>query len=73
MGSLLSLFPDEVEAYRTGARSAGTPELIAPIVDLQGEVVVLDESQATKQPDWTHGAEDSGAAPADRIDQRADA
>jgi len=73
VGSLLALFPDEVEAYRVGARAARAPELIAPIVDLQGEEVVLDDNQATKQPDWTHGSEDSGAAPADRINQRSDA
>jgi hypothetical protein len=35
-------------------------------VDLVDGVAVLDESQWTKQPDWTHDETDSGQAPAER-------
>jgi hypothetical protein len=44
------------------------PELIVPIVDIVDGRVVLDEHQATKQPDWTFDAEYSGKSPADRLD-----
>jgi hypothetical protein len=33
-------------------------------------VAVLDDSYATKNPDWTHGGVDSGQAPAERVDVR---
>jgi len=50
--------------------SAARPVLVAPIADLVDGRAVLDESQRTKQPDWTHDAVDSGKWPADRLDDR---
>lgn len=70
--SVLRLFPDAVQAHAAVDGAPGKPELIAAIVDLQGERFVLDEAHADKQPDWSFGDVDSGQAPADRIDQRAD-
>lgn len=44
---------------------------VAEAVDLQGQAVVINERQLRKQPDWTYNDVDSGASPADRIDERA--
>ena len=43
--------------------------LIAAIVDIDGDVAVIDEHQRDKQPDWTFDAVDSGQAPADRYNE----
>ncbi|MDP9070892.1 MAG: hypothetical protein M3N68_06335 [Actinomycetota bacterium] len=66
VGSILRLFPDEVRAHATGAAQAAKDELIAPILDLDGDLAVLDERQAVKQPDWTFDDTYSGQSPADR-------
>jgi len=70
VASILERFPDEVAAHAAHRRSAD-PILIAPILDIDelGRVH-LDESQATKRPDWEHGDPDewSGQSPADRAD-----
>ena len=65
--SLLVTFPD---AIRTDLDRAGAsePVQIAAIADIVEGKVVLDPSQADKQPDWTHDPVDSGRSPADRID-----
>jgi NADH-quinone oxidoreductase subunit F len=68
--SILRLFRPDLEAHVRGERAAVDEELIAPIVDLEGDTFVLDEAQRDKQPDWTFDDEDSGRTPADRIDQR---
>jgi NADH-quinone oxidoreductase subunit F len=69
--SVLALFPDQVRAHAAREVGEAAPELIAPLLDLEGERAVLDERHRDKQPDWTNDAVDSGQAPADRIDQRA--
>ncbi len=66
--SLLHLFPDSVMDH-VEEPGASTVELVAEILDIVDEKVVLDESHANKQPDWTYDDEDSGTAPADRLDQ----
>jgi NADH-quinone oxidoreductase subunit F len=68
--SLLALFPEALSRHLEAApdRAAPvTPVLIAPLTRLEAEVAEVDESQATKQPDWTYGDVDSGAAPAERL------
>jgi NADH:ubiquinone oxidoreductase subunit F (NADH-binding) len=66
--SVLGLVPDLVDAHVQRELPAD-PEPIAPIVGLEDGRAVLDERQATKQPDWTHGPDDSGQWPADRLDE----
>ena len=66
--SVLRLFPDNVQAHQDQSAEAVVPELIVPIVDLEGEAATLDEDHADKQPDWTHDEEYSGQSPADRVD-----
>ena len=67
IGSVLDLFPDVLRAHVEGRVAEIEPELIAPIVDFDGDRAVLDERQRDKQPDWTYGDVDSGQAPADRL------
>ena len=69
-GSLLALFPEALARHLRAAPDrvpAVTPVLIAPLTIVRGEDAQLDESYATKQPDWSHDGVDSGAAPAERF------
>jgi hypothetical protein len=67
VGSLLSRFPAEVTEHANARRAAAEPVAIAPLADLVGGRAVPDERQYTKQPDWSHDREDSGASPAARL------
>jgi len=71
--SVLELFPESLRAHVDGHAGAAEPELVAPIVDFEGERAVLDERHRDKQPDWTYDGVDSGKSPADRFDQAAEA
>ena len=70
VSSLIEAFPDSFGAHLSGEAAAATPVQIAEIDHPEGDQAVLDPGQATKQPDWTHDEISSGAAPADRADQR---
>jgi NADH:ubiquinone oxidoreductase subunit F (NADH-binding) len=70
IGSVLTGFDDQVQARASGPSAPVEPYLVAPIVELADGRAQLDTDHADKQPDWTLGAEDSGASPADRIDER---
>ena len=67
VSSVLELFPDAFRAHASRQTGEATPVLIAPIVDLEGDVAVLDERHREKNADWTFGGTDSGQAPADRL------
>jgi NADH:ubiquinone oxidoreductase subunit F (NADH-binding) len=41
--------------------------VLVPLVDIVDGAAVYDEREATKQPDWTHDAVDSGTYPAQRL------
>lgn len=68
--SLLALFPDALAVHGDGRAEAAELFPIVPLLDIVDDqaVLALDELQVT--PDWGHGT-DSGAAPASRIDVRA--
>lgn len=68
LASLLELFPDALNSHLAGGVDAVESELIAPIVDLDGDVAVLDEEHSRKQSDWSFDDVDSGQAPADRFE-----
>ncbi|MBW3611401.1 MAG: hypothetical protein KY438_07710 [Actinobacteria bacterium] len=68
--SILALFPDQIADHARGTLDAAGAELVAAIVDIDGDRAVLDEAHWAKQPDWTFDEVDSGQSPADRIDQR---
>ena len=56
IGSLLRHFPEEFAAHlEWGLRSPEIP--VAKIVDIHDGVVVYDERQARKRPDWTYAGE----------------
>jgi NADH-quinone oxidoreductase subunit F len=68
IGSVLQRFPAAVSAHVGSPDGASEPVFIAEIADLVDGRAVLEESQRTKQPDWTHDPVDSGQWPADRLD-----
>jgi NADH:ubiquinone oxidoreductase subunit F (NADH-binding) len=81
IGSLLSLFPDAIQAHCEDARELHQPPprqtplpddyvLIAPLVDIKDGKAIVDERHRDKQPDWTFDETYSGQSPADRLDQR---
>ncbi|HEY4375637.1 MAG TPA: NADH-ubiquinone oxidoreductase-F iron-sulfur binding region domain-containing protein, partial [Acidimicrobiales bacterium] len=69
--SLIALFPRAFQDHASRALAPSDPVLIAEVVDLVGTQLVLDEAHAGKQPDWTFAAQDSGASPAERLNQLA--
>ena len=62
-------FAEEPAAHASGRAAGVDPELVAEVVDISDGVAVLDERHRDKQPDWTYGAEYSGKAPADLMDE----
>ena len=62
--SILDHVPGSIAGHLDGSLPPAEPVLIAPIVDIDDGQVVLDTSQADKQPDWSYEAEDSGRWPA---------
>jgi len=69
-GSLLALFPGYLARHLETSPErapAVTPVLIAPLRVVAGDESELEESYASKQPDWTHDRIDSGASPAERL------
>lgn len=73
ISSLLSLFPEAFVGHAEGRVEPVGPYLIAELEGfVDGETgleAVYDTRHATKQPDWTYHATDSGRSPADRLDQ----
>lgn len=70
VGSLLALFPEELAAHMEQAeerRPAVAPVVIAELLEIVDGRAKVDQEHATKQPDWTFDAEDSGTAPAERM------
>jgi NADH:ubiquinone oxidoreductase subunit F (NADH-binding) len=67
--SVLRLFPEAVQAHAEKQAAVVEPELIVPILDLDGDAATLDDDHASKKPDWTHDLGDfSGQSPADKVD-----
>jgi NADH:ubiquinone oxidoreductase subunit F (NADH-binding) len=64
--SFLAAFGDRF-ARRAATEAPVEPYAVAPIVDIAGERAVLDQTQLTRQPDWSHGRTDSGVWPAQRL------
>jgi NADH:ubiquinone oxidoreductase subunit F (NADH-binding) len=67
LGSITAEFADELRVHAEGKVDPAPDVLIAPIVDLVDGIATLDETQATKQPDWSHDPVDSGQWPAERL------
>ena len=69
VGSLVDRYAPTFDAHAERTTPAVEPADILPMLDLVDAEPVLDLEQARKQPDWTFDAEDSGQAPADRLDE----
>jgi NADH-quinone oxidoreductase subunit F len=67
LGSITAEFADDLRVHAEGKVDPAPDFLIAPLVDLDDGVATLEQRQATKQPDWTHDAVDSGQWPAERL------
>ena len=70
VGSLLEHFPDAVAAHADGRADAADIFPIVPLVDIVDDEPVLALDELELNPDWGVG-EDSGTAPAARVDVRA--
>ncbi len=71
-GSLLDLFPEDVEAHLEKRARSDAPRQIAELVAIDAGVARSDERHAAKQPDWTYDAVDSGKSPAERLGEHRD-
>jgi NADH:ubiquinone oxidoreductase subunit F (NADH-binding) len=67
VASILTTFADDVRAHVDGRVAASPEHLVARILELDDGAVALDEREREKQPDWTYGDHDGGAAPAERF------
>ena len=67
--SIITGFGDELQAHVDGRARAVEPELVAELLDIEGDEAVVDERHRRKQPDWSYEAEDSGKWPAERLDE----
>lgn len=65
VASLLHLGGDPIETRLTRPLDDAGRFLIAPIVDLVHGRAVVDSTHLDKLPDWSDGAKDSGAVPAE--------
>jgi NADH:ubiquinone oxidoreductase subunit F (NADH-binding) len=66
IGSIVERFGEQLRAHVEGKLEFAPATLVAPIVDIVSGVLVLDERQAEKQPDWSFDPVDSGKTPVDR-------
>ncbi|MGH9134925.1 MAG: NADH-ubiquinone oxidoreductase-F iron-sulfur binding region domain-containing protein, partial [Ilumatobacteraceae bacterium] len=62
--SVLDLYPHLVEGHLDGSLAAAEAYAVAPIAAIDDGLVILDPSQARKQPDWSYDYVDSGRWPA---------
>ncbi|MDQ1396663.1 MAG: NADH-quinone oxidoreductase subunit [Acidimicrobiaceae bacterium] len=68
LASILERFPDDVTAHIGGGAAAVEPDLVAELLNIDGDEAVVDERHRSKQPDWSYDAEWSGKVPAERYD-----
>jgi NADH:ubiquinone oxidoreductase subunit F (NADH-binding) len=67
VSSLLELFVDDVRRHAERRAEPAARVTIAPLIDLVDGEAIVDPTQATKNPDWTHDRPDSGRTPVDRL------
>jgi NADH:ubiquinone oxidoreductase subunit F (NADH-binding) len=71
--SLLDRFEAEVRVQFTARATPAVDHLVAALVDLDEGRATLDDSFASKQPDWTYAASDSAKTPVElQMDHRTD-
>jgi NADH-quinone oxidoreductase subunit F len=67
VGSIADQFAAEISAHAARRGAPVAPELVAELVDIEGDEAVVDEHHRLKQYDWTFDEVDSGKSPADRL------
>lgn len=67
ISSILERFEPEFEAHLDGSTPPAEPELIAELLDIDGERAIVDEHHSEKQPDWTFNPRSSGAVPVELL------
>ena len=67
VGSITERFPEALAAHVDRTAGVAPEYSIAAIRELDDGLVVLDEAELRKQPDWSHDRTDSGQSPADRL------
>lgn len=67
VSSLFDRFQPDVDAHAQRRTAGVTPDLIAELIDIEGETAVIDERHREKQPDWSYDEEYSGQWPANRF------
>jgi NADH:ubiquinone oxidoreductase subunit F (NADH-binding) len=67
VGSIVSLFRDDVRSRVQHPRASSEPEFVAALVAIEDGKATLDEHERDKQPDWSFDAVDSGKTPVDRL------
>jgi NADH:ubiquinone oxidoreductase subunit F (NADH-binding) len=66
-GDLLDRHLPLVQAHLDRTAPARVPTLVAELTDIRDGVAHLDETHASKQPDWSFSVVDSGKTPAERL------
>ena len=64
LAGFLDRFPDAFDAHLHKRVEPNGPALIAELLDISGDVAVVDERHRAKNYDWTFDREDSGKYPA---------
>ena len=72
VASLLERFGSVLDAHAAGSADTVDPTIVAELIDVTDGVATVDLDHATKQPDWTFDAVDSGQSPADRLGDHRD-
>jgi NADH:ubiquinone oxidoreductase subunit F (NADH-binding) len=67
IGSLRRAFASRFDEQSQPGAAPVEPVLVAELLEIDGSRAVVDESFATKQPDWTDDEVDSGESPASRL------
>ncbi len=70
VGSLVALAAESADRHVQRTVGASGKFLIAPLLDIDGGVAVLDLNEADKLPDWEFGGIDSGKVPAARYENQ---
>jgi NADH:ubiquinone oxidoreductase subunit F (NADH-binding) len=72
VGSIVAAFPETFAAHAEDRVGEAPLYPVAAVRELDDGLVLIDEEELTKQPDWTHDEHDSGKAPADRLTAQPD-
>ena len=67
VGAIVSRWGNDLTRRAADGAESVTPVFVAEVTALADGEVTLDESQRTKQPDWTHDDDWSGSYPADEL------